>query len=496
MIIKKFFSFAVILALGVIGAHGLEVEVSSPGYLLESVDNPESVTELKVKGAIDASDLYKINFEMRNLVSLDLSAVTIVEYKGNNVMGRSFYPGATIPYGAFLGSAIEKIVLPTQEKIAIDDCAFMSSSLKTLPSFDNVVSIGSGAFGDCNNLKDIVMPAVEMSTSVFADCKGLESVDMGNVTTIPASTFRGCTALKNVKGSKTIEVIGNQAFEGDASLENFEFGPALRVLGVSAFASTGLTSIDMEESNRLNEISDQAFANSQLTAVSLPENMTAVGDGAFFGNSNLNGLELPASIIILGAHSLVSTPLSKIDLPEGLEEIGDYALAGQKEIKDITFPSTLIYIGSHGMESMTGLEHIIGTSLIAVPELGDDVWDGVNQKNVVLSVQKSLGEDFKSAEQWKEFNIDDTTGIDDAIEDVTGERAVRGRFVGTALQIESASGDIDVVRLFDTSGRMLLSSEPHSSFVSIETSDFPGGVFIVKVILEDKTSATLKMGRK
>ena len=492
---RNILSIALLCGVGVYNAFGLEVTSDGAGYLsVQLKEDLSDVTSLTVKGNIDASDIFFLTDNMPALTSVDFQDAVIEAYRGESLHGRSTYPAATIPFGAFSGMGITSFVFPTQPGLVIADAAFVNTPLAELSIPENVDSIGQGAFAGCNELTTVTMPTCRMGDAVFSNCEKLETVIIGSAMVIPAATFRGCTSLTAVEGAENIVAIGERAFEGDTALTSFNFGKGIRTIGASAFAGTSLDKINLAEASELTEINDQTFADAALTEVSLPDGLTTIGNGAFFGNSTLTDIVLPQQIIAIGQHSFANTTLSSLELPLALEEIGDYALLGQSSIEELILPSSLIYIGDYAMEGMTGLRTIDARTLPEVPELGTDVWAGVDQKQVTLHLEPS-SPDFENAPQWMEFIIDRPDGVNDAVVDNT-DSAVRGRFYGNELQLESRGRDIDMVRLFDIAGRLLLTVEPHDTNVAIDTTDLQGNIFIVNVVLEDSTSATLKLGRR
>ena len=493
----KIFSIAFLCSLGVSSVYGLDITNEEAGFIDRQLTGDYSgVTALTLKGEVDASDLYLISQKMPDLTSLDLKDAVIVEYRGTQFQGRSTYPAATIPFGVFSGMKLENVVVPSQPDLKIADAAFMNTMLTELALPENVTSVGQGAFAGCDALVEVVMPTCQMGDAVFADCKALKTVKIApSITEIPAATFKGCISLAEVEGSEGLVVIGDQAFEGDASLKVFGFGSGLRKIGASAFAGTGLTEVTLSEAASLTAIGEQSFAQTSATKVEFPDNVTTIGDGAFFGNTNLEYIELPPQLLVIGQHAFNQIPLKSLTLPESLEEIGNYALLGQNAIDSIALPSTLSYIGDGGMGGMTALRVIDARTLEQIPALGQNVWEGVDQEAVTLQLSVN-SPDFESAAQWQDFTIDRPSGIADNTVDNPSEMTVKGRFVGTDLQIESKGAEMDVVRLFDTAGRMLLTVEPRDTTVVIDTADYAGGVFIVNVVLDDKTSATLKLARR
>lgn len=496
MTIRNFLTVSILTAGILLPAYGLDIEMKEKGTLNELVAAPAEVTELTVSGPVDASDLYFIGSEMPKLTDLDLSNATIETYFGVLLNGRSKYPENMIPEGAFAGLPLVNVVFPQTEGLIIGDGAFVKTALTSLTIPATVDSVGNSAFAANANLSAVTMPGCRVGTSLFSECTGLTTVNLNGVTVIPASTFRGCTALETVAGADKVVSVGSRAFEGDISLTEFDFGKDLAYIGDAAFAGTSLTNANLS-ATKLGTLGAQAFANADLDAISLPEGLAEIGSGALFGNGKIEEIELPASLIAIGDHSLTGTALSLLELPVGLEEIGNYALYGQKNIDSILVPSTVLYIGSHAMEGMTGLKSINVTNLEHVPELGEGVWEGLDQKAIELYVLNPYVDDYGSADQWKEFTIiGSATGVDDVTADGDATMSVRGRFVGTDLHIESTGSDIAAVRLYDTAGRLLATAAPGAATAVVETADYPGGVFIVGVVLADNTPATLKIARR
>ncbi len=482
--------------ISVAGAFGLDVNSVEAGSLKSVISNPSAVTTLVVSGPVDASDLYFIGSEMKALKSLDLSGVSIEAYKGVKLHGASAYPAATIPAGAFSGLGLNSVKYPATTGLTIGDGAFMNTALTVVSLPANIDSVGTGAFAACANLRTVTMPDVRMGVAVFADCPALTTVDMGSATVIPDGTFRGCSALATVKGSEKVVGIGDRAFEGDKALTDFAFGRSLRHLGASAFAGTGLKTVDLANATALDVIGEQAFAGTEVETVELSGNLSALGAGAFFGDANLSAIELPAGLITIGDHAFNGTRLTDLNLPTTLEEIGNYALADQSGISEIVLPPALIRIGDYAMEDMTGLKRIDATATQSVPELGENVWAGVDQPAVKLAIYKDYETAYRAADQWNKFEFEIQTGSDVTIADGVTAPEVRARFVGDDLHIESDGADIDVVRLFDTAGRLLMSVEPRDMTAVLDTAGLSGRVFVVTITLDNGMTSSLKLARR
>ena len=86
---------------------------------------------------------------------------------------------------------------------------------------NDVESIGSGAFYNCDGLTSVTIPnSVEsIGPSAFYQCSGLTSVTIGNsVTSIEKYTFYGCSGLTSVTIGNSVESIVGFAFSGCSNL--------------------------------------------------------------------------------------------------------------------------------------------------------------------------------------------------------------------------------------------------------------------------------------
>lgn len=79
----------------------------------------------------------------------------------------------------------------------------------------------------------------------------------------------------------------------------------------------------------LSDLSDNAFANSNLTSINIPNNITLLGKGVFEGCKKLTKIELPQNIKILTERSFLNcSMLIDITLPDSITTIEKQALGG------------------------------------------------------------------------------------------------------------------------------------------------------------------------
>lgn len=483
-------SFLVISVISAIAAHALEC---TPGSLKSLIANPETAASLSLSGQIDASDLKFIASEMPALKTLDLQNIEIVKLRDSNTI----YPEKEIPAMLFAGAGFASLTLPAQEGLIIGEGAFAGAKIKSLVIPATVKKTADGAFAGCPELESVTVNATTaFGSDVFNGCTALANVNLGGASSVANSMFAGCTALKQVTDGESLLSIGDRAFAGDKALTAFEFAASLQKIGNEAFTHSGLIEANLAGCPSLKEIGERAFAaNTSLRAASLPSSLTAIGSGVFAMDALLADVSLPEAVTEIPDYAFTSTAaVDDAALIHGnVQQIGAYALKGHNATESLSLPPSVSYIGDHAMEGMTSLKEINVEQHTEVPELGEDVWAGVDQGKVELKVGENMVTPFRNAAQWQEFSIKSpTVGIIDA---ATDDRGVKARFNGYVLEIASSSTDITLVELYATDGRMLTRVSADSNSVEINTEAWQENIYIASVTLADGSKATAKLMR-
>ena len=118
-------------------------------------------------------------------------------------------------------------------------------------------------------------------------------------------------------------------------------------------------------------ITDKGFENCVgLSAVSLPEGLTAVGAYAFHGCSGLESVSLPSSVTSLGASAFYDcTSLNSVVIPSSVSSIGDYAFSGCRSLGSIVVEEGVPSLGKCCFQSCRGLMNVsLPSSLKSIPE--------------------------------------------------------------------------------------------------------------------------------
>ena len=233
-------------------------------------------------------------------------------------------------------------------------------------------------------------------------------------------------------------------------MTSFDFGKTLEYLGERAFASSGLENAVIPPSAPLAAIGPWAFADCRsLTEVSIPESVTTIGRGAFFGASRLASLSLPG----------------------GVETLDDYAMVDMKE-----------------------LQAIDASALQVVPELGNDVFEGIDQPATMLKTAPEMADDFRNAPQWQEFKIEDMSTLI-SLNGTPDTPDVRGRINGGVLEVEAQGTTLSLVELYDPAGQLLAALRPGSDTVFADLSGISSPVLIVRCTTAGGIRVSLKLAR-
>ncbi len=167
---------------------------------------------------------------------------------------------------------------------------FSGLNIKTLTVPGSIRSFDDWAFAYCASLESVVIesPAANIADYMFSGCTSLKSVALSESSTcIPYNAFSGCTSLESITLPDSVKTIVKDAFGGCTSLKSI-IGGSLTTIGDKAFYKcTSLASIDLKN---VRHIGFKAFAYcTSLASLEFAENLSSVGEYAFFGLSFYDG---------------------------------------------------------------------------------------------------------------------------------------------------------------------------------------------------------------
>ena len=151
---------------------------------------------------------------------------------------------------------------------------------------------GSGAFQRCDQLTKVTLPntITEIGSYAFEYCTNLKEINLGDCTglaTIGDGAFDGCRGLTEINlGNCTgLATIGAGAFQSCTSLESITLPEGLTTIGDGAFAGSGLTWIDLSNTQVTTILHDTFASCHDLANVKLPKDLATIEGSGGIGST-------------------------------------------------------------------------------------------------------------------------------------------------------------------------------------------------------------------
>ena len=357
-----------------------------------------------------------------------------------------------------------------------DEAFYNCRSLTTITIPESVTSIGSKAFYYCRSLTAINIPENSQLTSIgdyaFGYCSSLTAINIPSVTSIGERAFDDCSSLTAITIPEGVTSIGDYAFEDCSSLtavhisnieawckitfENYNSNPLyyahnlylngelvtnlvipedVTSIGDYAFYQcSSLTDITLPEG--VTSIGYNAFSGcSTLTAITLPEGVTSIGDYVFYGCSSLTSITLPEGVTYIARYAFSDcSSLTAITIPENsqLTSIGWYAFSGCSSLTAITLPRSVKSIGSEAFANCSDLTDVYCYAEM-VPTTETNAFDGSYIEYATLHVPTNALVSYKTTAPWNCFGKFETTSI--AVESIALSQSTATLIEGEPLTL-------------------------------------------------------------
>lgn len=272
--------------------------------------------------------------------------------------------------------ALQNFVIPDGvtaiEPNVFSDC----SGLKNVVIPNGVTSIQAYAFSRCTALKSLTLPEslTAIGGDAFSSCTNLESINLDNITSMGSFAFRNCNKLITTAMDGNLSCIQGWIVgysKNSTMVPKLPEGCIGIADGVFYFDSS-LLSVSLP--NSLKYIGAYNFADcSNLTTVSFGNAVEQVGYNAFSSSSKLKNVVISdvaawAQIDFIDDKStpmqhgatlyLDGEPVTKLTIPNGVERIGDYSFYGCNSITEVTIPVSVTSIGKNAFSSCASLKNV------------------------------------------------------------------------------------------------------------------------------------------
>lgn len=283
---------------------------------------------------------------------------------------------------------------------AFADCSAMTSH----PITESITSIGANAFKGCSAMEEVLVP------------KGVTSLEEG--------TFEGCDAVTSVVWNATN---CNRYYFGP-QVSSFTFGDGVKVIHDSICSGMNIRSVVIPDG--VTSIGEKAFAHCpSLGMVSMPSSVKTVGRYAFYDCPKL-WTSFTDHVQNAGPYYVASvddkrytqytlwkdtrwigeeafkdcSKMTDFTCTDNVERIGELAFSGCSALKTLTISSSVKTIDKEAFKDCGALDSI-RVNAETPPTLGENVFSGITCSGVRLYVPRKSYNDYKTAEQWKDFWI-------------------------------------------------------------------------------------------
>ena len=278
-----------------------------------------------------------------------------------------------------------------------------TTALETVTLSNSISIIGKSVFEN-SGVQNVVLADPESPSAVelvseyaFANCERLVSCKvLENAKTIGNNAFFNCKSLTEVNISEGLESIGTMAFGFCVNLPEAKIPSTVFTLGGNPYAGLTKDKIELDQTNKymvaetdangavtiydtsksiiyavfgasgdyvidegISLIMPGAFANNDITSITIPKRFETVADFMFMNCESLTSVTIEEGITSIGQYAFYNTGLTAINIPTTVTSVGDYAFANSANINNVSIPATVTTFGNYVFANCATLSNFV-----------------------------------------------------------------------------------------------------------------------------------------
>ncbi len=282
--------------------------------------------------------------------------------------------------------SVSSLTIPNKVKTIGKKAFYRWSSVKKLKLGSSISEIGDGAFAYCFNILDWEGPQFKGKCllidgclkAVFGESEILripeEVTAIGSLAFSSSYIYRSPSVFSSetMRGAEKIILhdkitqIGDMAFSG-SRCRILDIPSSVSRIGINPISETLCTKLSghltQSESYIVDGTTLKGVARIPLTTP-IPENITKIGEYAFYGNPSEN-IIVPEGVKEIGDHAFNwCYNLKSLILPSKVERIGKFAFSKCQKLEQLTIPESVRFIGESAFYWMSNCKAIKFESLI------------------------------------------------------------------------------------------------------------------------------------
>lgn len=325
-----------------------------------------------------------------------------IEIPGTVVVGNNTYNVVSIKYSAFKSRKDLTSVNISEGVKSIGNYAFSGcSNLASISIPESVTSIEYGTFNNCTSLTSFVVPdgVTSIGDYAFFHCDNLSSIVIGkNVNSIGKYTFSSSIGESYTSlGLDRIINFSNVSFEGIygyaallvnvnecTNIDDFLFKTTGEEIALVAYIGSKTELVLPSSFNGEDYIiGPYAFSKTNITNVTISNNVKTIKYNAFYGCDNLYA-------VVIG---------------NGVTSIGTEAFSSCSNLSSLTIGSNVSTIGSSAFADCNEIERIYALNTKAIT-CDESIFATDAYNNAILYVPSDRVFAYEKATPWKKFQIE------------------------------------------------------------------------------------------